>query len=225
MATSKKSAPKDDVTPEELRAPLLKAMLTHAGFDGWGEAAMKHAASDVGCTPEMAELAYPLGPIELLTAHLDNADTRLMAALKDADMASMKIRDRITFAVRTRIEQAAPHRDAVQRGMATLALPQHTATGLKALSHTMDLMWRAAGDTATDYNWYTKRMTLAGVYMSTLTFWFADDSDDFADTWEFLDRRIEDVMKIETAKYNWRQSKSHRPSFKRFFDRLRSGPK
>jgi len=210
-----------DMTPEELRAPLLEAMLPHIAFDGWSLKSLTAAASDIGVSPEMAELAYPRGAIELLETHLAEADTQLAATLADKNLASMKIRDRITVAIRTRLEQHTSNREAVRRGLATLALPQNIVLGSNALWRTADTMWRAAGDTSTDHNWYTKRATLSAVYSAVLLYWLNDDSEDYANTWAFLDRRIEDVMKIETAKFKMRSATANMPSLSRFLGRLR----
>lgn len=210
-----------DMTPEELRAPLLEAMLPHIAFDGWSLKSLTTAASDIGVTPEMAELAYPRGATEALEAHLAEADTQLAATLADKNLPSMKIRDRITVAIRTRLEQHTGNREAVRRGLTTLALPQNIALGSKALWRTADTMWRAAGDTSTDHNWYTKRATLSAVYSAVLLYWLNDDSEDYAETWAFLDRRIEDVMKIETAKFKMRSATANMPSLSRFLGRLR----
>lgn len=214
-------APAEDRTPEEWRSPLLAAVLPHVPFDGWSEKALENAAADVGITSELAELAFPGGAIEALEAHLSEADAQLAEKLAELDLPSMKIRDRITVAIRTRLEQQTANREAVRRGVFLLALPQHIALGSKALWRTADTMWRAAGDTSTDHNWYTKRATLSAVYSAVLLFWLNDDSEEFADTWAFLDRRIEDVMKIETAKYKLRQSSEYLPSISRFLGRLR----
>ena len=108
----------------------------------------------------------------------------------------MKVRERIATAVRLRLEQVAPHREAVQRGLAFFALPQNAAIGLKCLYRTVDAIWYAAGDRATDYNFYSKRLLLAGVYSSTLLVWLNDTSEDQAETWAFLERRIAEVLQV-----------------------------
>ena len=210
-----------DMTPEELQAPLLTAMKAHIPFDGWTVRALNAAAADIGVSPEMAELAFPSGPNEVLSLYLSTADNALQTAIDALDLPALKIRDQITLLIRTRLEQNIDDRELVRRTLATLALPQNAALGLKALWKTSDIMWRAAGDTSTDHNWYTKRMTLSGVYSSVLVYWLSDESDNFQDTWDFLDRRIADVMKIETAKYKLRESTSHMPSLARFLGRLR----
>ncbi len=210
-----------DLTSEELRLPLLEAMDAHVPFDGWTEKAMMNAAADIGISEPMAELAFPGGAIEALQMHLDGEDEALAAKLATLDLASMKIRDRITVSIRTRLEMNAHRREAVRRGLTTLALPQHLPMGTKALWNTADIMWKAAGDTSTDHNWYTKRATLSAVLSAVLLFWLNDESDDFADTWAFLDRRIEDVMKIETAKFKMRGATANMPSLARFLGRLR----
>ncbi|MFC4349347.1 COQ9 family protein [Kordiimonas lipolytica] len=213
--------PKDDRTPEELRLPLMEAMTDHVAFDGWTEKALANAAEDVGVSREMAELAFPRGAIEALELHLEDADRVLAAALAERDLASMKIRDRITVAVRTRLELNMSEREVIKRGLATLALPQHMALASKALWRTCDVMWRAAGDTSTDHNWYTKRATLAAVYSSVLLYWLNDESEDCADTWAFLDRRIENVMAIEKAKFQMRKACENAPTLSSFLGRLR----
>jgi len=210
-----------DMTPEELRRPLLAAMLSHVAFDGWTAPALKLAAEDIGISHEMAELAYPRGPLEALEEHLAVEDEALIKALIEKDLPSMKIRDRITTAIRTRLELGINTREVARRSMAVMALPQNLAMGPKALWKIADTMWRAAGDTSSDHNWYTKRMTLSAVYSAVLLYWLSDESEDFADTWAFLDRRIEDVMKIETTKYQMRKAFENVPSLSRFLGHLR----
>jgi len=211
----------EDLTPEEMRRPLLKAMLTHVAFDGWTKPALLLGAGDLGISHELAELAFPRGPIEALEEHLAVENEMLIDALAEKDLPSMKIRDRITTAIRTRLELGIDTREVAQRSMAVMALPQNLAMGPKALWQIADTMWNAAGDTSTDHNWYTKRMTLSGVYSAVLLYWLNDDSEGYEDTWAFLDRRIEDVMKIETAKYQMRKIGENLPSLSRFLGHLR----
>ena len=209
------------MTPEELRRPLLAAMLPHVAFDGWTQTALELAADDLGISHEMAELAYPRGAIEVLDEHLKQENKALVEALTKKDLPSMKIRDRITTAIRTRLELGIETREVARRSMAVMALPQNLAMGPKALWQIADTMWRAAGDTSTDHNWYTKRMTLSAVYSSVLLYWLADESEDFQDTWAFLDRRIEDVMQIEKTKWQIRKATENLPSLSRFLGHLR----
>ena len=79
-------------------------------------------------------------------------------------------------------------------------MPQNLARTLQIGWHSADLMWRLAGDTATDYNHYTKRAILMGIYSATLAVFVEDESEGKAETRAFLDRRIEGVMKFEKAK-------------------------
>lgn len=211
----------NDMTPGELREPLLAALLPHVAFDGWTQPAFKLAAEDIGISPAMAELAFPRGAIEALEQHLERENTALIEALEAKDLPAMKIRDRITVAVRTRLELGANTREVARRSMALMAMPQNLAMGPKALWQIADTMWRAAGDTSTDHNWYTKRMTLSGVYSAVLLFWLNDESEDYKDTWAFLDRRIEDVMKIEKTKWQMRKASENMPSLSRFLGHLR----
>lgn len=118
----------------------------------------------------------------------------------------MKIRDRIRTAVRCRLEANSAHREAIRHALAVLASPLAGSLGARLLYRTVDAIWYAAGDTSTDFNFYTKRGILAAVYSSTLLFWLADRSPQSADSWAFLDRRIDNVMQFEKLKArlkNW----------------------
>jgi ubiquinone biosynthesis protein COQ9 len=185
-------------TPEAMRERLLTAALGHVPFDGWSEATFQAACRDVGVAPALARAMLPRGAVDLALAYHAAGDAAMVERLKAADLGAMRFRDRIAAAVRYRLEAA--DREAVRRGTTLFALPQHAGEGAKAIWGTADLIWRTLGDRSEDINWYTKRVTLSGVYASTVLFWLGDETPGAQATWEFLDRRIEDVMRIETAK-------------------------
>ena len=168
-------------TPEEARDAILDALLSHVPFDGWSEAAIRRAAEDLNIAPEYIRIAFPDGMVEVIAFFSARADRNMLAAFEEIGLSNMRIRDRITMAVRTRLEQNAEHKEAIRRAMAVLALPRNAMLAKKLLWQTVDAMWRAAGDTATDYNHYTKRLILSGVYSSTLLVWLDDQSEDHAD--------------------------------------------
>lgn len=171
-----------------------------AVFDGWTEETLEKAVKKSGYDRGVMLQAFPGGVEELIDFSVTEADRRMLEALEKQDVASMRIRDRIAMAVRIRLEQNLEHGEAIRRTLAHYALPQNAARGAARLMETVSRMWYAAGDNATDFNWYTKRALLAGVYMSTLLFWLNDESEGQQETWEFLDRRIDDVMQIQKAK-------------------------
>lgn len=178
------------------RHSLLDAALRHVPFDGWTWTAIDAGARDLSLAPGEAQRLFPGGPAELIRAFSAEGDRRMLETLEGLDLGTMKVREKVAAGVRARLEAVAAHREAVRSGLAFFALPQHAALGLNCLYRTVDAIWYAAGDRATDYNFYTKRALLAGVYSSTLLFWLNDKSEDFAATWAFLDRRIAEVMKV-----------------------------
>lgn len=178
---------------------LLAAALPHVAFDGWAEAALKGAIADSGIAEGLARALFPRGGVDMALEWHRAGDAGLAGALAARDLAALRYRDRIALAVRLRIE-AAGDREAVRRGTALFALPQHAGDGARAVWATADAIWLALGDTSRDVNWYTKRATLSAVYGSTVLYWLGDDSPGQAASWEFLDRRIEGVMAIEKLK-------------------------
>jgi ubiquinone biosynthesis protein COQ9 len=181
---------------DKIREKLLLATLPHVPFDGWSNAAIRAGAEDAGLSPAEALNAFPAGPAEALALFSDWADRQMLARLEKTDLDTLKVREKVAAGVRLRLEVLEPHKEAVRRGLAFLSLPPNAGQGLKGLHRTVDAIWTMAGDRATDYNYYTKRLLLAGVLSSTTLFWLNDRSDGHEATWAFLDRRIDEVLKI-----------------------------
>lgn len=196
---------------QELKDRILDAALLHVVFDGWSEATLSAAIADTGADAGEVRALFPRGPVDLALAFHRRGDDAMVAALTPAVLAGMKIREKITFAIRTRLELMELDKEAVRRGTTLFALPIHAGDGARALWETADKIWTAIGDTSDDYNWYTKRMTLSGVYSSVVLYWLGDHSEGHEATWAFLDRRIEDVMRFEKFKAQMRDSKLLKP--------------
>ena len=217
------STKKRDVEQEfqDLRAAVLAAALTDVPFDGWTETTLMNAAAAAGFERDEALRAFPGGRREAVECYLRMADERMLAKLADVDPATLKIRERITLAVRTRLEAAEGERDVILRTLSLLATPAYSKVATRSLYETVNTIWYWAGDTATDFNFYTKRGLLAGVYTSTLLFWLNDDSPDHAETWAFLDRRIADVMRIPQVTQRFKKIRQRLPNLGPLLGKLR----
>lgn len=184
---------------EDMQAQLLAAALPHVAFDGWSETSLRAACQDLSITRQMAALACPRGAIDLAIRFHHDGDEAMQVVLQKTDINAMKIREKITFSVRARLD-AVRDKEAVRRGATLMALPQHAAEGAGLVWGTCDRIWAAIGDSSADVNWYTKRLTLSSVYSATVLYWLGDNSPNHQDTWTFLDRRIENVMQFEKFK-------------------------
>lgn len=179
---------------------ILEAAMIHVAFDGWGDETFRAAVDDSGVPPSLAKAIFPRGGIDLALAYHHAGDATMVAALAKEDLSAMRFRDRIAHAVMLRLSLA--DKEAVRRGTTLMALPHLALDGSKALWSTADAIWTSLGDTSDDLNWYSKRATLSAVYASTVLFWLGDQSDDYQDTRDFLDRRIDGVMTFEKIKAN-----------------------
>lgn len=211
----------EDLTLDEVRARLAPSIAANAAFDGWGDAARDLAAELEGIDPDVARLAFADGAVAMIDAWFEHIDAEMARALPPEGLAAMKIRQRITALVEARLAVLAPEREALRRARAVLALPNNVARAAKLGWRSVDRMWRLAGDTATDYNHYTKRAMLLAVYTATTTVFLDDDSEGQADTRAFLSRRIDGIMRFEKAKAQFTRRTQHRPSLSRFIGRLR----
>ena len=219
--TKSKTIDPADATLDELAAILAPAIAANAIFDGWSEASLNAAADAAGVDADVARLAFPGGAMDMIDAWIASVDQAMEAELTAEKLATMKIRERIRSLVWFRLEQAEGLEEAVRRAMAVMAHPKNAPRSMKMGWRSADIMWRLAGDTATDYNHYTKRTILAGIYSATLVCWIDDASEDKADTAAFLDRRIEGVMKFEKAKAQFMKPREETFSVARLLGRLR----
>lgn len=210
-----------DPTLDEIRLALAPAIGRNAAFDGWTPAAVAAAANEIGVDPDVAALAVKGNAMTLIDAWIDGIDLELARRLPPETLNAMKIRARITTLLATRMEIMAPEREALRRAMAIMAMPQNLPKAAKIGWRSADRMWRLAGDTASDFNHYTKRMTLSAVYGSLLVVFVNDESEDFAEARAFLDRRIDNVMEFEKVKAQAKARQEYVPSFSRFIGRLR----
>lgn len=210
-----------DMTLADLRLALAPAVAQAAVFDGWSATAIRTAAQDAGVDPHVARLAFDGGAMTMIAAWIASIDRDMTVALPETTLATFPIRERIRRLVQFRLDAASPDIEALRRALAIMAMPQNVPAALKLSWQSADAMWRLAGDRATDYNHYTKRTILAGIYAATLTVLAEDTSEDHADTRAFLERRIDGVMKFEKAKARLLRPRDDSFSVMRLLGRLR----
>jgi ubiquinone biosynthesis protein COQ9 len=201
------------MTDQQMREKILAKALPHAAFDGFTDSVLRKAADEAGATRADLARLFQEGPVSLVEFYSTHTDAEMEKRLAGMDLKAMKIRERIAAAVKSRLAVLKPHKEAARRAAALLSLPTHAALGAKLVYRTVDAMWRAAGDTSTDFNFYTKRGILAGVYGSTAMRWFNDTSEDEKATEEFLAARIENVMQFEKFKAKAKEALSNFPMF------------
>jgi ubiquinone biosynthesis protein COQ9 len=216
-----------DLSLDELRLALAPAIAEAAAFDGWTPAAVDAAAARLGVSSDVARLAFPgRNPaMAMIAAWIAHIDAEMSRALPAETLAAVSIRQRIRRLVGFRLEAVSPNEEALRRALAIMAMPQNVAKALKLGWHSADAMWRLAGDTATDLNYYSKRAILGALYTATLLAFVEDRSEGKAETYAFLDRRIDGVMRFEKAKAGWRRPGSDYISPARFLGRLRYPPR
>jgi ubiquinone biosynthesis protein COQ9 len=209
MTARKTKTAKSDAA---LKTAIVEAALAHIAFDGFTDKLMNRAAKAAGAAKDDVRRLFPHGALSLLAAYSESVDAEMEERLAKLKLAAMPIRKRIATAVKTRLAILKPHKEAARRAVAHLTLPPNVALGAKLVFRTVDAMWRAAGDVSTDFNFYTKRAILTGVYSATLMRWFTDDSADESATDAFLDARIENVMQFEKFKGRVREQAKKLPT-------------
>lgn len=210
-----------DMTLDELRPLLARVIPRHAAFDGWGDKAVESAAAEVGVDAAVARFAFGSDRVAMIDAWFATIDADMLERLPSEKLAKMKVRERITALVEARLDIALPNREALRRARDVLAFPGNAPRGAQLGWRAADVMWRAAGDTATDYNHYTKRAILGGVYAATLAVFLDDESENLADTRAFLGRRIEGIMRFEKVKGKLLEKRELLFDPARFLGRLR----
>jgi len=211
-ARKKTTHAKKPLDERALKRAVLEAALKHVPFDGFSEKTLALAAADLEEDRATVMRLFPAGSRSLVEYFSETADAEMEALLGKLDLKGMKVRNRIATAVRSRFSVLRPHKEAARRAAAFLSLPPNLALAGTLVYRTVDAMWRATGDTSTDFNFYTKRAILAGVWSATLMRWFNDHSDDESETENFLVARIENVMQFERLKAQVNEALSRIPS-------------
>jgi ubiquinone biosynthesis protein COQ9 len=188
------------ISREAKKDAIVLAAAPHVAFDGWGEEALAAGAVDAGFDAKTAKRLFPDGAVDAIAHFANVSDRAMIEAMQGADLANMRVRDQVIFGVRARLEFLTPHREAVRHGLGTLMLPTHALLMANITHTTVDHIWYQAGDRSSDFNYYTKRGLLGTVYAATVLYWLNDKSENCADTWDFLGRRIDDVLKIPPLK-------------------------
>lgn len=210
-----------DLTLDELRLALAPMVAENAVFDGWSDLAVTTAAEFATADPSVARLAFAGGPMAMISAWIARIDADMAQALPPERLGNLPIRERIRTLVQFRLDALVGKEEALRTALSIMALPQNVPAALRLGWNSADAMWRLAGDTATDYNHYTKRLTLGAIYTATLAIFADDRSEGFTDTRAFLDRRIGDVMRFEKAKARILRPRDETFSLPRLLGRLR----
>lgn len=206
----------------DIREQILAEALKDIPFQGFSDAVLMGAAERAGASRAQTRAAFPDGPASLVEVFSHWADRQMETHMQSVDTAS--VRGRVARAVRARLEALAPHKEATRRAAAFLALPPNAPLAAKLMFRSVDAMWRAAGDRSSDFNYYTKRGLLAGVYASTFVYWLSDFSEGHEATWTFLDARIGDVMNIQKMRSNLERAATKLPDLFGILAKLRRGP-
>lgn len=184
---------------QSIKDQILAAALPDVTFDGWSRRLLANAGQKTGVETHEISALFPKGVLDLAAHFSDWADRRMLAALDPRELKKLGIRDKIALCARTRFDVLMPHKDALRQALGLYALPWNKPAAARALWRTADHIWHQAGDTSTDYNHYTKRLLLSGVLASTTLCFLNDSSTDSAPTFAFLDRRLDNVLKLGRA--------------------------
>ncbi|PNU03518.1 COQ9 family protein [Novosphingobium guangzhouense] len=206
---------------DELRLQLAPLVADAAVFDGWTADAVASAAQSAGVDPALAAYAFRDGAMAMISAWIGHVDATMSASVAGSALSNLSIRERIRRLVWARLEAVAGREEALLRALTIMAMPQNIAASTRLGWHSADVMWRHAGDTATDYNHYTKRAILGGIYAATLHVFARDTSEDKAESRAFLDRRIAGIMRFEKVKSQLLRKPDERFSMTRLLGRIR----
>ena len=178
------------------RERLIQAILPDVPFDGWSTRALRGAARRTGIPLPEALALFPRGAPDLIAAFSHWADRQMLQRLEAAPVELVSLSRRVELAMRLRFEVLLPWREAVRRGLSVLAMPQNAPLGLRLLYDTVDAVWHGVGDHPTDFSFYTKRASLAGIQAAATLYWLDDRSPGFVDTQAFIDRRLADLHRL-----------------------------
>lgn len=192
----------------KVKFDLISAMLPHVPFDGWNWDAIEQGAIDIGFekkkTPLLRKKIYKElfknGSIDFIDIFSKMIDLEVKKTYEMMESQPERVPEKIKTIIMIRLNLCQKHKEAVRSSISLTAMPKNAKKSVNILYRTCNSIWRMAGDKSTDFSFYTRRISLAAVYTSTLLFWLNDTSNKIAETESFLDRRLNDISKISNLK-------------------------
>ena len=193
---------------KKIKNDLVRAMLTHVPFDGWTWEAMEQGSIDIGFEKQKTSSLrikifkdlYKNGPIDFIDIFSEIIDLKVIENYNLIKTKPERVPEKIKKIIMIRLHLCQKYKEAIRSSISITAIPVNASISLKILYRTCNSMWRIAGDKSTDFSFYTRRISLAAVYTSTLLFWLNDNSNDNIETEFFLDRRLKGINKISRLK-------------------------
>ena len=192
----------------QIKIDLIKAMLIHVPFDGWTWHAMEQGAIDIGFEKKKTSSLrikifkdlFKNGSIDFIDIFSEIIDLEVKENYNSIEAKPERVPEKIKKIIMIRLKLCQKYKEAVRSSISLSAIPVNTKISLNILYRTCNSIWRIAGDKSTDFSFYTRRISLAAVYTSTLLFWLNDKSNNNNETEFFLDRRLKDISKISILK-------------------------
>ena len=208
----------------QIKINLVRAMLTHVPFDGWTWEAMEQGAIDIGFEKKLPSYErsrifkdlFKNGSIDFIDIFSEMIDLEVKENYDLIDPKPERVPEKVKKIIMTRLNLCQKYKEAVRSSISLTAIPINAKISLNILYRTCNSIWRIAGDKSTDFSFYTRRISLAAVYTSTLLFWLNDDSNKNVETEFFLDRRLKDISNISNLKKPFSDLKKFTNNFDRF---------
>lgn len=179
---------------ERLLERWLDALLPQVADHGWTPTSLESAGDAAGLSRDEQAFAAPAGVDDLIEAFLTRGDRSMLAALSGADVSALKIRERVALGVMSWLDAFEDEKPAFRRAVARGVQPWNAGRAGARTWRLADAVWDGAGDTATDYNRYTKRGLLAAVLPTVTLYWLQSDSREATEA--FLMRRLTGAMRF-----------------------------
>lgn len=168
-------------------------------FEGVSDDTLLKVCSDLQLTASFCK--FQNGIYSALEHISDNFNKMMIKKLSSVNLNALKVRERIKLSIKICLEnytELQNYREFI-KNIISFSL-QNPWFATKMLYDRVDNIWRGICDTSTDFNYYTKRLTLGSIYFSTILYFTDDYSQGFIDTLSFLDRRINNIIAFHKFK-------------------------
>ncbi|MBM3579143.1 MAG: COQ9 family protein [Alphaproteobacteria bacterium] len=188
----------------ETKQKILDEFLPLCAFDGWSKEALVKAAEKCGIGENFLPLIFENGLLDLAEFYLESQNEK-SAAISES-IEGRKIRDKIRLSLYARFKVEQQNKIAIQRLINFYLDPKNFTSfetgvrpaihGLSACYKIADFIWKNINDQSTDFNYYTKRITLGKIIFRAVPIFLKDEIR----VENFIDTEIEKVMRFEKLK-------------------------
>ena len=196
------------------RLEILKFAKIFLSKKGLSKNTLESISKKYGLDANETELLFPEGNIDFIKFTLEQLNNELEEYCREIDLIRLPVHKRIKKVLLSKISLMNKNKVFYRSIFLNLLIPKKNFSLPSQLYNSVDQIWFIAGDSSTDFNFYTKRLILSVIYSRIMLFFFNNNNQEELEN--ILDESLRRVSKIPEIKSKFKIFKEYFPKIAKF---------